>query len=79
MRKTILFLSLILILSVCACGKADTDIPEESSSNTISETVTQEGEVTTDAPQAEATASYDNSAEYSATVIKNGDTITGGT
>ena len=81
MKKfALIFLSLILILSACACGKAEADIPEGSSSDTISETVTQEVEVTTEIPQTEdTTVSYDNSAEYSATVIKNGDTITGGT
>lgn len=80
-RAALIFLLLILILSACACGKADADIPEESSSSTVLETVPQEPEVTTDAPSTEAdtTVSYDTSAEYSATVIKNGDALTGGT
>ena len=81
MKKfALVFLSLILILSACACGKAEADLPGESYSNTIPETVTQKVEVTTEIPQTEdTTVIYDNSAEYSATVIKNGDTITGGT
>ena len=80
-RAALIFLLLILILSACACGKADEDIPEKSSSSTVLETVPQEPEVTTDAPSTEAdtTVSYDTSAEYSATVIKNGDALTGGT
>lgn len=84
MKKTaLLFLSLLLILSLTSCT---TEIPEVTADSTaevtavaLTEVQTVETDIQTALTEAESEAVYDTSAEHPATVLKNGDSIVGGT
>ncbi len=83
-KAALIFLSLLLTLSACACGKEASDLPEKSSSTTVEQTTPDKEEPEADSEtiaetEPEQTVIIDTSAEYSATVIKNGDNLIGGT
>ncbi len=83
-KAALIFLSLLLIVSACACGKATPQPPEDSSSPTVEQTSQdkQKTETVSDTvseTESEQTIAYDTSAEHSATVLKNCDNLIGGT